>query len=119
MERVAILGASPKPDRYAYKALKMLEEYGHQTFPVNPAIDTIEEAPVYKSLTELTNIDTVTLYVNPKRGMEYLEQLLALKPKRVIMNPGTESDEMQQQLEAADIAVTIGCTLVMLRTSQY
>ena len=40
-ETVAILGASPKPDRYAYQAMQLLREYGHRTIPINPAFDEI------------------------------------------------------------------------------
>lgn len=35
-ERVVVMGASPKSERYSYKAVKMLVEYGHQVVPVNP-----------------------------------------------------------------------------------
>ena len=38
-------------------------------------------------------IDTVTLYVGPMHQPEYYEKVLALKPNRVIFNPGTENPE--------------------------
>lgn len=41
-ERVAILGASDKPDRYSNKALHLLREHGHEDIPVHPAIPEIE-----------------------------------------------------------------------------
>ena len=37
-ENVVILGASDKPDRYAYKAFKMLTEKGHNVFLVHPML---------------------------------------------------------------------------------
>ncbi|MDG0817580.1 CoA-binding protein [Bdellovibrio svalbardensis] len=118
-EKVAILGASNKPDRYAYKALKMLQEYGHTPLPVNPAFDEIEGVKVAKSLDELSDIDTVTLYMNPHRLEEQVDRLIRLKPKRVIFNPGTESKEIEQKLKAAGIQTTEACTLVLLRTNQF
>ena len=36
MEVVAVLGASNDPTRYAYKAMRMLEDYGHTPVPVHP-----------------------------------------------------------------------------------
>ena len=35
-ETVVVLGASPKVDRYSYKAIKMLGDCGHKVIPVNP-----------------------------------------------------------------------------------
>ena len=33
-KKTIILGASPKPERYAFKATKMLAEKGHPVFPI-------------------------------------------------------------------------------------
>jgi hypothetical protein len=35
------------------------------------------------------------------------------------MNPGTESDELEEELNGKGIAVLRACTLVMLRTDQF
>lgn len=118
-EKVAILGASNKPDRYAYKALKMLQEYGHTAIPINPAFDEIDGTQVRKTLEDISDIDTVTLYMNPQRLAEQVDRLIHLKPRRVIFNPGTESKEIEQKLESAGIKTLEACTLVLLRTNQF
>jgi predicted CoA-binding protein len=33
---IAIIGASPKPERDSYKVMKFLNDYGFKVFPVNP-----------------------------------------------------------------------------------
>ena len=35
---VAVLGASNKPERYSFKAVRLLREMGHTAFPVHPAL---------------------------------------------------------------------------------
>ncbi len=50
---VAILGASDKPERYSYKAMKRLEESGHKVFLVNPKLDSVGERRVYDSVMDL------------------------------------------------------------------
>ncbi len=50
---------------------------------------------------------------------ENVAAIIALKPRRVIMNPGTESESAREALEAAGILVLEACTLVMLRTDQF
>ena len=43
---VAVLGASPKPERYANRAQRMLMEAGYSVVPVHPKIREIEGVPV-------------------------------------------------------------------------
>lgn len=120
MENVAILGASPKTDRYSNRAQNMLLNHGHRVFPVNPAYQEIDGHKVYPNLESIQEpIHTVTLYVGPARNGSYLEPIVNLKPKRVIFNPGTENSELQSQLEAKGIRAQIACTLVLLSTNQY
>jgi predicted CoA-binding protein len=119
-ENVVILGASDRPDRYAYRALNLLREHGHSVVLVHPRLQEIEGLPVVNSLGDVDGpVDTVTLYVNPAIGEKEAEALLALRPRRVIMNPGTESAVLRDRLTAAGIAVEEACTLVLLSTGQY
>jgi hypothetical protein len=48
-----------------------------------------------------------------------IEDILELKPGRVICNPGTESKELQEKLDAAGIPWLEACTLVMLRLGNF
>ena len=119
-QTVAILGASNKPERYAYKSLKLLQEYGHQVIPVHPKLKTIEGVPVLASLRDIkTEVDTLTLYVSAERLLPLINDIIALKPGRVIFNPGTESLDLMSQLGKKGIAYERSCTLVLLRSGQF
>lgn len=119
-ETVAVLGASPKPERYSNKAIRLLREYGHTVLPVNPAQAEIEGLAVTRSIDALPRgIDTVTMYVSPAHSTPLLAPLLALKPRRVIFNPGAENPALEDGLRAAGIEVEDACTLVLLRTGQF
>jgi predicted CoA-binding protein len=119
-ETVAILGASPKPDRYAYKAFQMLREYGHQPVPVNPAFEEILGEKCYPTIADAPKpIDTVTMYLGEARSNPLIEEIITAKPRRIIMNPGAENFALAAKAEAAGIEVVEGCTLVMLRTGQF
>lgn len=120
MERVAVIGASDREDRYSYKACKMLQEHGHEVFPVSPTGLEILGRVGYRSIADVPQpIDTVTLYVNPHRLVELFDDLLTARPRRVIFNPGTESPEHQRRLEEAGIHAQVACTLVLLSTGVY
>ncbi len=117
---VAVLGASPKKERYSNQAVNLLKEYGHEVIPVNPVHDEIEGIKAVKSLGEIRiSIDTLSVYVGPKQISSLIPDILNLKPKRVILNPGTESEELKQTLNQNNIPFVEGCTLVMLRTNQF
>ena len=118
--KVAIVGASKKPDRYAYKAFKMLQEYGHEPLPVSPNLDDVEGVKTVKNLTEITEaVDTVTMYVGAKISDNLKDDILTLKPRRVIFNPGSENPALESALKEAGIEVEEACTLVLLRTKQF
>ena len=117
---VAILGASAKPERYANKAQILLSEHDHSVFPVSPTGAEILGVAGYSSLAEITEeIDTLTLYLGPERLAPLVEEIISVKPKRVIFNPGTESAEAMTAFEKAGIACEEACTLVLLNTGTF
>jgi predicted CoA-binding protein len=119
-ETVVVLGASPKPERYSNQAVRALVEHGHRVIPVHPLLKKIAGVVAVPALSGVKDpVDTLTLYVGPERGKELLQDMINLGPDRVIMNPGTESDEIEEELNAKGIAVLRACTLVMLRTGQF
>ncbi len=121
MEVVVVLGASSDTTRYSYKALEMLEQYGHQSIPVHPRETLIRGQRVVHQLKDLTGerVDTVTVYVNSEISSQYKDDLIALKPKRVIFNPGAENLKLSNELEKNGIRVENACTLVLLRTGSF
>ena len=119
-ETVAVLGASPKPDRYAYQALQLLREHGHRPLPINPAFDEILGEKCYARISDAPGpIDTVTLYLGAARSNPLIDEIIGAKPRRIIMNPGAENSALAARAEEAGIEVVEGCTLVMLRTGQF
>ncbi len=119
-QRVAVLGASSKPERYSNKAVVMLKERGHEVLPVHPVEATIEGLRVYGGLASIPGpIDTVSVYVGPRNVGPMIPEIVAARPGRVILNPGAESEELERALTASGIPVLKACTLVLLTTGQF
>lgn len=117
---VAVLGASPKPERYSHMAVVMLDEAGHAVFPIHPSAVEISGIRVFKSLREVGSpIHTVTVYLSPGLSENLAEEILAARPRRVIFNPGAENNALAERLRAAGIRTLEACTLVLLRTGQF
>jgi uncharacterized protein len=123
MSVVAVLGASSDPHRYSYQALELLGHYGHLAIPIHPTLKEVLGLKVIPNLRELSKlgqgVDTLTVYVNPKISSELLDDILALRPRRVIFNPGAENPSLQMALSEKGILVEEACTLVLLRTNQF
>ena len=117
---VAILGASANPERYSNRALCMLQQHGHDVVPVHPSLNEIDGVPVVASLDAIeTAIDTLTVYLRPQLAEPLADSMIALAPRRVIFNPGTESKLLKQALSTAAIASEEACTLVLLQSGQF
>lgn len=117
---VAILGASPKPARYAYQALRLLDDMGYRVVPIHPHFERIDGIAVVDRLANIQEpVHTLTLYVGPERSQGMIPDIIALRPGRVIFNPGTESSLLEDALNAAGIPSERACTLVLLRTGQF
>ena len=118
--KTLIIGASDKPDRYANKAMHMLEKHGHAVILVHPNLKTIEGKPVLPSPKAVhEQVDTITMYVNPSISDAMENALKTIKPRRVIFNPGTENPRLARSLRAEGIEVEEACTLVLLQTGQF
>ncbi len=117
-KKTLVVGASPNAARYSYKAVQRLRQKGHEVYAFGFRNGEIDDVLISKQWPS-EEFDTITLYLNPMRQAEYEERILALKPKRIIFNPGTENPMFQKQLEDAGIEAEEACTLVMLGIGNY
>lgn len=119
LKKTLVLGASANPGRYAYKAIKMLQRYGHPVVAIGKKEDDIDGIKIEKEHVPFKGIDTVTLYLNPMNQKQYYDYIVDLEPERVIFNPGTENPELYELLREKGIDIEIACTLVMLSVNHY
>ena len=117
---VAVLGASPKPERYSNQAIRLLASFDYRPIPVNPAYAEVEGMACFPSLAEIGEpVHTITLYLGPTRSTPLIDEILAANPQRIIMNPGAENEDLAAAASGAGIEVVEACTLVMLRTGLF
>jgi predicted CoA-binding protein len=117
---VVVLGASDKRERYSNRAVRLLKSEGYRPVPVHPTLTDIQGIPVRHGLGDITEkVDTLTVYLSPEKCLPFIGDIVAMKPGRVILNPGTESSELEARLTHAGIPILKACTLVMLSTGQF
>ena len=117
---VAVLGASPKPDRYSNQAVRLLASFDYRPIPVNPTCDEVEGLACFPNLAAIGEpVHTITLYLGLARSTPLIDEILSAKPQRIILNPGAENEELAAAASGAGIEVVEGCTLVMLRAGLF
>lgn len=117
--KTLVLGASENPSRYSNMAMLKLQGKGHDVVAIGKAAGKVNNMEIHNSPVASDDIETVTLYLNPLHQKPYYDYIVALKPKRIIFNPGTENEELQAIATKNDIKYLEACTLVLLGTGQY
>jgi predicted CoA-binding protein len=120
MKKTIVLGASTKDFRYSKKAICLLDDYGHEVIAIGNKEGKIRDIKVGTEMIIEPNIDTITMYLSPTRQIEYYDYILnQIIPKRIIMNPGTENNELKTMAKEKGIEVVEHCTLIMLNRDIY
>lgn len=118
-KKTLVLGASDNPSRYSYLAVKTLQEKGHEITAIGKRIGNVGGTTIVTVPPLISDLDTVTLYLNPANQKQYYDYIFSLVPKRIIFNPGAENRELAELSVQNGIMALEACTLVLLSTDQY
>ncbi|MBK9479546.1 MAG: CoA-binding protein [Bacteroidetes bacterium] len=119
MKKTLIIGASENPTRYSNQAAHRLLEHGFAIEQIGKKEGMVEGVKIETGTPLLSDIDTVTLYINPTHQKNYYSYILNLKPRRIIFNPGTENPELVTLAQQNNIQTEEACTLVLLSIGAY
>ncbi len=116
-----VLGASPNPNRFAYKAIRSLQRRNIPVIAIGRRdVDLDENLKIRSGKPKnIGRVHTVTLYMNAKFQEEYYDYILRLEPRRIIFNPGTTNPEFALKASKAGIEVVDDCLLVMLNNGKF
>lgn len=118
-KKTLVIGASENPERYSHLAVEKLMAHKHTVVAIGLKKGNIGTTLIETEKILFTDIDTVTLYINPTLQPAYYEYIFSLHPRRIIFNPGSENKELAKQATLKGIIAQEACTLVLLSTGQY
>jgi len=118
-KKTLVLGASPNPVRFSYKAVKSLLRHDQDVVAVGFREGLIVEEKILVGKPLIEDIHTVSIYIGSSRQSDYYDYIISLKPKRVIFNPGTVNPEFMARLSREGIEPVAECMLVMLNEEDY
>ncbi|ASJ12671.1 CoA-binding protein [Thermococcus thioreducens] len=115
--RIALVGASPNPDKYGNVILRDLLEKGFEVLLVNPKYDEIEGLRCYRSVRELPkDVDVIVFVVPPHVGLQVAKEAVEAGFKRLWFQPGAESDEIARFLDEKGVEYSFW-KCIMVETS--
>src|SRR5262245_16456954 len=100
LKKTLVLGASPKLDRYSNMAIRRLRQFNHPVEAVGRRVGDVDGVPIQTGMPQLSDIDTVSVYMNENNQKPFEEYILSLNPKRIIFNPGAENPQLEKLAEA-------------------
>ncbi len=119
MGKMLVLAAATNPSRFSHKAVKSLVRNGYEVMAVGFRPGFIDDVEILTGMPEISDVDTVLLYMGEKRQREYYDYLYGLKPRRVIFNPGTKNPELRRLLKKKGIESLEDCALIMLSSGTF
>lgn len=117
--KTLVIGASLKSDRFSNRAVRLLRHYNHEVVAIGIQSGNIGDVEIQTGMPALTDIHTVTMYVSANNQHDFIDYIIALNPKRIIFNPGTENPDFYRMLKENNILFLENCTLVMLNTGTF
>jgi predicted CoA-binding protein len=115
-----VLGASPKPERYSYRAVRTLKKNNIPVIAIGRRNYDADDLKIISGTPDdIGPVHTVSMYLSAKNQKEYYDYVLSLHPKRVIFNPGAANPEFENILEKGNIEVVTDCMLAMLACRQF
>ena len=109
--RIALVGASAKPERPSHGVMGFLIRHGFEVTPVNPGLagQTIHGRTVVASLAEAGPLEIVDIFRASDQVGPVVEEAIALGAKVIWMQLGVVNRE------AASLARAAGLTVIMDR----
>ncbi len=107
---IAMVGASPRPDRPSYRVMQFLQSRGYRVIPVNPqaAGETLHGETIYAAIADVPeSIDMVDIFRRSELVPPVVDEAIAKGTKAIWMQLGVRNDAAAAKAEAAGIDVVM------------
>ena len=105
---VAIVGASPNPDRPSHRVADFLKKEGFHVIPVTPNADKVVGEKAYPDLASIPlPVEVVDIFRRPEDVMPIVEQAIAVGAKAVWMQEGIINEEAAARAREAGLTVVM------------
>ena len=118
MKTVAIIGAHTDRSKYSNKAVRAFQKAGYSVFQVNPAFETVEGFPCFKTIGDVPETPQITsVYLGPARLLPILPEIARKGCGELWLNPGTTSPEVLAEVEKLGLKSRQLCSIIEVGSS--
>ena len=105
---VAIVGASPDPERPSYQVAQYLMEHGYRVFFVNPRVREIMGQPSYPSLAAVPErVEVVDIFRRPSEVMPLVLEAIEIGARAIWMQVGVVNEAAAAKARGAGLDVVM------------
>ena len=105
---IALVGASPNPQRASHAVMRYMMDCGYRVFPVNPNAKEILGHKVYASLREIEEpVDMVDIFRKSEDAGPLCDQAIEIGAKSVWLQLGVINEEGAKRAKAAGLKVVM------------
>lgn len=111
---IALVGASPKPERPSHGVMRFLQRHGYRVIPVNPGLagQKLNGETVYATLKEIPKnetgrIDMVDIFRNSAAAAQPALDAIAIGAHSVWMQLGVVNEAAAAEVRAAGLKVVM------------
>jgi len=105
---IAVVGASPDPERPSHIVAEFLKEHGFRIIPVTPKGGKILGETVYPGLASIPEpVEVVDVFRRPEDVMPIAEQAIAVGAKALWLQEGVINEEAAARAKEAGLTVVM------------
>jgi uncharacterized protein len=103
---IALVGASPNPQRASHSVMHYMLDRGYRVIPVNPNVKEVLGQKTVASLTDIQEpVDMVDVFRKSEDAGPVCDQAIAIGAKSIWMQLGVINEEGARRAEAAGLKV--------------
>ena len=105
---VAVVGASPNPERPSHRVLKYLSEHGYKVIPVNPNVAEVMGIPCSPDLTAIpVQVEVVDIFRSSDEVMSIVDEAIKVGARAIWMQEGIINEEAATKAREAGLLVVM------------